>query len=110
MEENAGLSYLSGKLRLNYVSKEKRWKTTLFSLNKEEGIKILKQVCLFSQEDFDLNQLSVTDRSMRQTVTRRYKPLQKIKVNDQNDYSTGKLTLKRAYIQINGLKKQLIIF
>ena len=110
MEQNANLSYLSGKLRLNYVSKQKRWKTTLFCLTKDEGIRVLTQICLFSKEDFDLNQLSVTEKNLRNSVTRRGSSLRKIAVNSQTDYSTGKLTLKRAYIQINGLKKQLIIF
>lgn len=106
---NSGLFYRSGNVRLNYVNVAKSWKTTLFTETKEAGIQLLEKLSQLIDDPFKLEQVSVTQRATRQSITRRSAALWGIETNTPEDYSIGTMTLQKVYLQINGLKKQIIL-
>ena len=63
--------YSHGKLRGNYVSTDKRWKSTIYGASKEAIIGILKDVCFIIGEDFESHSLTFTDGPRRVSHTRR---------------------------------------
>ena len=96
---------MSGNLRTNYVSVNKSWKTTVFVQNKDTVIQLLSNISNRLGEFFFVSQLSFTEKSTRQSITRRTKPLPTRALNTQDDFCIGIMTLHRVYLQINGLSK-----
>ena len=70
-----GLSYLHGPIRGNFVSKDKRFKTTVFASSEGEIENLLKSVLELVEEPFIRQNLSITFGRKRDSITRRTEPL-----------------------------------
>lgn len=105
-----GLSYTYGTVRANYVSHDKRFKTTIFSNSAETATQVLEPICQTIEEPFEKKNLSLTYDRTRLNSTRRTATLDGIRTNTV-DYKTDiKLRLFRVVLLVNGLASPLVVF
>lgn len=109
--KNLNLSYNYGLTRGNYVSKDKRLKTTVFGSNETEVINILTKTFSVIEEIFDKDLLTITSGGKkRPSLTRRVIKLVDIDTNQANYNETFKVKLRRVTLMINGLNHPISLF
>lgn len=106
IKEYGNLGYTYGTTRGNYVSKDKRFKTTIYAKDKENISNILSKVLDVLPDKFDPGLLSLTILgSKRPSLTKRTKQLANIGLNTDNYNDEFSLKLKSANLLVNGVKK-----
>ena len=104
------LSYTYGSTRANYVSSDKRFKTTVFVEAPSTASYILKTLCSVIEEPFLEQNLSITTGRVRQNVTRRKTPLAGRSVTDTNYLIPFRVQLCKVVLLVNGLSAPLEIY
>ena len=105
-EACAGLSYTYGNARGNYVSLDKRFKTTIFAKDEASLNAVLNKVLGVILEPFDPALLSITNTgSKRPSINKRLTALHAVGVNNTNYNENFSLGLKSINVLINGLKR-----
>lgn len=100
------IKYIYGPVKGNYVSKDKRFKTTIFGQNKEVIGELLNSLFKVIPENFDKELLSITDIGRkRPSITKRRIALNNVKLNSANYDETFTMQLKSVNILINGINK-----
>lgn len=106
----SNFQYVYGTLRVNFVSKDKNSKTTIFVSKKEEAIKLLNAFCDLCQIKWDESDLTFTQGAKRLPITRRSNPLGDYQI-DIEDYNTEfTIQIHRIALLINGLEKPIILY
>lgn len=85
--------YKRGPSRYYYVDSQKRWKTTVYCANSEEGENAVRQICFLINVDFDYHQGSFTAKFERTRLNQYNSRVVKLPKNpiDYKEYFTVKL-------------------
>lgn len=104
------INYTCGNLRCNYVSEKRLFKTTVFCNSKETVLNLFKYLIELTNTKSIKENFSFTENSRRNHNLRRDKSLNNIKLNKFNDFVEVDMTLASAYLQVNGLERQIGLF
>ena len=102
-------TYTYGQNRYNYVSKDKRFKTTLFGSDTKEIKNLLNNLLSIIDDPFEEKNLSLTINRNRQNLTKRQKSLSSIKPNLINYQTIFPLKLFKIVLLVNGMSAPLIL-
>lgn len=102
-----GVTYLYGTIRGNYVSTDKRWKTTVFGASKDSIGELLETVCNCVDEKYEERNLSITTGRARVNPSRRTTPLEGVDNNKVNYQTDIRMTLYRVVLMVNGLARPI---
>ncbi len=105
-----GFSYNYGTLRVNFVSKDKKIKTTLYVSTKEEAVKVLNKFADLANFRWGEEDLTITQGPRRDSITRRTTPLDGINTFVDNYNSTFVVKMFRVSLLINGLERPIRLF
>lgn len=104
-----GFSYVYGSVRGNYVSHDKRWKTTVFVSSREEGISLVSTLCGMVGESFSEKNLSWTEGRERINPYRREAPLDSIPPSPDLTESNPVMVLHRVVLLVNGVSRPILL-
>lgn len=104
------LKYNYGTLRVNFVSKDKISKTTIYVSEKQDLIYLLTNICKVADISWDEKDLTFTYGHRRSKITSRKIPLDDIFPNEVNYNQTFPLKLYKVVLLINGLEKPILIY
>ena len=105
-----GLRYNHGIVRGNYVSSDKRFKTTVFGEDQGGIVPLFERILPVINEPFQQNNLSFTMGPRRVSITRRNVPLADIPAQ-YDDYNMVFIAeLYRVVLLINGLEKPIVLW
>jgi ElaB/YqjD/DUF883 family membrane-anchored ribosome-binding protein len=109
-QDLAGFSYHYGDLRVNFVSKNKQTKTTLYVFDRSDASRVLNAFCDLVNQIWDEDDLTYTQGSRRLPITRRTSVLDNINPFIVNYNEVFKMKLFKITLLINGLEKPLLLF
>lgn len=78
VESIVGFTYNYGELRVNFVSKDKRVKSTLFVETKDDARNLLNSLCRYVETDWSEDDLTYTQGKKRDSITKRKIPLDNV--------------------------------
>lgn len=104
-----GLTYVYGSVRANFVSTDKRWKTTLYTYDQENAVNLLKSICQVVEEPFSNRNISWTIGRGRTNPYRRDEPLQGIEPTPSDAGLRTTMRLFRIVLQVNGIPRPITI-
>lgn len=111
ISQNSSLSYSYGSTRANYVSSDKRWKTTVFVSSKEQVNALFTKIGFILQEEINFDLFSYTYlKQKRPRITTRSSSLVGINLNLINYDETFQVYLKRVVLLVNNLQKPIVLF
>ena len=105
----SNLGYNYGTKRFNYISTDRRFKTTVFGESSEEINDLFTTLLSVIDEPFNDKNLSITEGRLRSNVTKRTKSLGNGALNRIRYIDNFKVTLKKAVLHINGLQSPIIL-
>lgn len=103
------LKYNYGIQRYNYVSSDKRFKTTIFGEQTSEIKELLKTLFNVINEPFEEKNLSITQQRLRENLTKIKTALNNIQINNIDYNQKFKVVFKKAVLLINGMSQPIII-
>lgn len=103
-------SYEYGLIRCNYVAVNKRYKTTIFTINRAEAINVLTTISNVIGEAFEPDLLSVTEGRRRPALARRQEPIGDNPAEIQDYNENFKVYLVRATLLVGGVKYPIEVF
>ena len=104
------LSYVYGTRRFNYVSKDKRFKTTVFGSDITQVKQLFATIFSLINESFDEQNFSITYNRNRANLTKRLESLDNIGLNQTNYQKSFKVCLHKVVLLVNGLEKPIILY
>lgn len=104
------ITYFCGNLRCNYVGENRLFKTTVFSNSKKTVLNLFENLISLTNTKYLKDNFSFTENSKRNHGLRRQHKLNNIEINKQNDFSEVEMCLSSAYLQVNGLERQIKLF
>lgn len=110
VQMHTDLEYSHGSVRGNYVSKDKRFKTTVFCETRQQVVSVLSTLCEIVKEPFAPENLSFTEGRKRDPITRREAPLGGVDAYVQDYNEVFPLKLYRVVLLVNGLEKPIVLF
>ena len=102
-------TYSYGSQRYNYVSSDKRFKTTVFGENSTEIKGLLSSLCKVINEPFEERNLSITLSRTRVNPNRRSSVLEGIELNTISYQGNFKVKFRKAVLLVNGLKSPIVL-
>lgn len=102
-------TYCYGTQRFNYVSTDKRFKTTIFGDNSSQIKALFTSLFKVINEPFEERNLSITSCRSRVNGTRRKLALGGSEVNDISYTSPFVVKFKKAVLLVNGLKSPIVL-
>lgn len=102
-------SYTYGENRFNYVSTDKRFKTTVFGSSLEEVRNLFINLFSVLGEQFEERNLSITSNRGRLNVTKRNASLFDIECNTIDYKTSFPLKLSKAVLLVNGLSRPIVL-
>ena len=109
-EQLAGQSYTYGRQRYNFVSKDKRFKTTIFGQDSSQIKRLFTNLLAVINEPFDDRDLSITFNRNRISSTKRTKSLDGIGLNKVNYQINFPVQLYKVVLFVNNLESPLILY
>nr|YP_009105467.1 hypothetical protein [Parietochloris pseudoalveolaris]AIT94094.1 hypothetical protein [Parietochloris pseudoalveolaris] len=107
---HGNMGYTWGRVRGNYVSGDKRFKTTIYGSSENEIVNILSKICSITEDRVERNLFTFTSGgTLRPSHTRRTIGLDGKSLNDSNYKENFYLKLKRVVLLVNGLQQPIII-
>lgn len=106
----SNINYTYGGFKGVYVGENRLFKTTIFSINKDEIINLLNKLIPLTNTNFVKENISYIENSKRHHNLRRVLPLTNIKINNQIDKIPQKICLSAVYLQVNGLERQIKLY
>lgn len=97
-------SYEYGNFRCNYVSADKRFKTTIYTSSRAEAVRVLQAIHFVMDDEFQAANLSVTEGWRRAPLGKRELALGNNPAEQQNYLEVFSIQLVRVTIYLNGLK------
>ena len=104
-----GFTYQYGTLRGNYVSQDKRWKTTVFASSRPEGLSLLNTLCNMVDERFNEKNISWTEGRERLNPFRREESLDDIPITPPLGIQNPTMKLHRVVLLVNGVSKPILL-
>lgn len=104
LNQQGVLTYEYGNFRCNYVSSDKRFKTTIYTSSRNEAVRILTAINFIIADNFVDSNLSITEGWRRPPLSRRLNPLGDNPAEQQNYQEIFSIQLVRVTIYLNGLK------
>lgn len=105
------LGYNYGKTRGNYVSKDKRFKTTVYAEDQSNICFVLEKIMDIIPDKFDKELLSVTTiGNKRPSISKRQNDLYNTGINTINYNDVFPLELKSVNIMVNGISKIIKLY
>lgn len=106
IKDKSTIRYWHGSVKGNYVSKDKRFKTTIFGKDKQSISKLLNSLFTIIPETFDTELLSITDIGRkRPSLTKRTSNLHNIELNLTNYDDVFNMQLKSVNLLVNGVNR-----
>lgn len=105
-----GQYYIYGQKRFNYVSKDKRFKTTVFGQEFTEIKSLFTNLLSLIDEPFEDRDLSITLNRNRASVTKRKESLDGIGLNNVNYQISFPVRLHKIVLFVNNLKSPVILW
>lgn len=102
-------TYCYGTQRFNYVSPDKRFKTTVFGKNTSQIKILLSSLCKVINEPFDDRNLSITSSRTRVNQTKRLLPLDNTDLNTISYHTSFNVKFRKAVLLVNGLKSPIVL-
>lgn len=102
-------TYCYGTQRFNYVSTDKRFKTTVFGDNSSQIKALFNSLFKVISEPFEERNLSITSSRSRLNQTRRKSPLGDSDVNYISYNTPFVVKFKKAVLLVNGLKSPIVL-
>ena len=106
----SNLMYNYGTIRANYVSQDKRFKTTVFCKDSSAVERILYPICQVIGEPYESRNLSITSARNRPNSTKRTTSLAGISINTVNYQTTITMKLYKVVLLVNGLSSPIVVF
>ncbi len=105
VEKTSNLTFMAGNTRANYVSEEKRMKTSIYCQDIDNAKFILNKVLTILSDKFNENLLSITTNGTnRPNLSKRKTGLAGIGLNTENYNKSFKVKLHHAHLIVNGRK------
>jgi hypothetical protein len=105
---NLGYSY--GTNRGNFVSTDKRFKTTIYAQSRDEIKRTLERILPFANEVYDERNLSFTEKSARVRINKRTVETAEIPLNRINYDENFYVQLYRISLLVNGSGRPILIY
>lgn len=102
-------SYCYGTQRFNYVSSDKRFKTTVFGTNSSQIKSLFKSLFKVINEPFEERNLSITSSRARINQTKRSSVLGGVGLNTFSYGTSFNVKFKKAVLLVNGLKRPIVL-
>jgi hypothetical protein len=103
--------YTYGLVRANYVSADKRWKSTVFIEKEEEATSIFEKIGEIIQEKINPKLISYTTlKEKRPRITTRITPLAEKGLNPSNYNSVFLLRLRKATLLVNNTERPYLLY
>lgn len=102
-------TYSYGTQRFNYVSSDKRFKTTVFGKNTPQIKKLLSSLFKVINDPFEEHNLSITSSRTRVNQTKRLLPLDTTEVNPITYKASFKVKFRKAVLLVHGLKSPIVL-
>lgn len=102
-------SYTYGQDRFNYVSSDKRFKTTVFGSNLEEIKTLFINLLSVLDKPFEERNVSITSSKSPLNVTKRNVSLIDIECNSIDYLGLFPLKLSKAVLLVNRLSKPIVL-
>ena len=103
------LSFTYGITRANYVSTDKRYKTTVFCDSRQDAEHVLTTLCNLVGDTYEARNLSITIERQRENTIKRTRVLSGTGLNSVDYGISFKVSLHRCVLLINGLEKPYLI-
>ena len=105
IEKTSNLTFMAGNTRANYVSEDKRMKTSIYCQDVDSAKFILNKVLTIISDKFNENLLSITTNGTnRPNLSKRKTALAGIGLNAENYNKSFKEKLHHADLIVNGIK------
>jgi hypothetical protein len=105
------LTYMYGGCRANYVSADKRWRTSVFTESKEVAKELYKKLGEILDEPVDYDLLSFTTSVKRRPrITMREHPIGDVGLNPITYDAVFPLKLRRAVLLLNNAERPIELF
>lgn len=102
-------TYCYGTERFNYVSSDKRFKTTVFGNNTQQIKALLSSLCKVINEPFEECNLSITSSRTRVNTTKRLLPLDNTGLKPVSYETSFDVKFRKAVLLVNGLKSPIVL-
>ena len=103
--------YSYGSVRANYVSSDKRWKSTVFASQQSEARSVFQTVGKILDEEIDFKLISFTSlEKKRPRITTRTTPLAGKGLNLSNYDSVFTLQLRKATLLVNNTERPYLLY
>lgn len=105
VSKESNLNFMAGNTRANYVSADKRMKTSIYCEDAKNAEFILDKTLSLISDTFDKSLLSITTNgTKRPNLGKRKRPLANIDLNTENYNKEFKVKLHHANLLVNGIK------
>lgn len=102
---------MAGSTRANYVSGDKRMKTSIYAQDANNAKFFLNKVLNIINDKFDENSLSITTNGTnRPNLSKRKTAIGNVGLNTTNDSSSLEVKLHHAHLIVNGIKHLIPIW
>lgn len=103
--------YTYGLVRANYVSADKRWKSTVFIEKEDQATSIFEKIGEIIEEKINPKLISYTTlKEKRPRITTRTTPLAEKGLNPSNYNSVFPLRLRKATLLVNNTEKPYLLY
>lgn len=102
-------TYCYGTDRFNYVSSDKRFKTTVFGKNTSQIKALLSSLFKVINEPFEDNNLSMNSSRTRVNQKKRLLPLDTTELNTISYQASFNVKFRKAVLLVNGLKSPIVL-
>lgn len=106
----SNLMYTYETVRANYVSQDKRFKTTVFCKDPSAVKRVLDPICEVIGEPYESRNLSITTARNRSNTTKRTTPLAGVPINTVSYQTTITVKLYKVVLLVNGLSSPIVIY
>ena len=102
-------TYCYGAERFNYVSSDKRFKTTVFGKDPSQIKVLLSSLCEVINDSFEERNLSITSGRTRINNGKRLLPLDTTALNPVSYQASFTVKFRKAVLLVNGLKSPIVL-
>lgn len=110
INERTPFAYRHGPNRYYYVSKDKRWKTTIYCDTQRGGREVVEYLCIIVGEDFDSNQGSYTVKGVRTPASKQDPSKTHIPPNPVDYHESFDVVLFRVTLILKGAISPITIW
>lgn len=111
IQQHTNWKYRYGTVRANFVSGDKRWKSTVFIAEQKEALSVFQTVGKILNEKINPDLISYTTiKEKRPRITTRQSPLAGKGLNPTNYNSVFTVQLRKATLLVNNTEKPYLLY